>query len=427
MLLKLTEKSATKLVALILLVSLVGILVTLTLNPTHVAIESKLRFIPKQGDYNEYVDYFFIDDTAKYQDVFYACGYKTHPFQPFLVKYNETSKSIEWYEIFSGYGNMLNKYMNLIVTDHHGFIYFLTTKVYELANETEAIYPVLLKIDENANIIWEKDIGVDTGITWFYSMKYIGTSILILGKTSADTVILINIDFDGNILWVTTDKLELSVTNGKIIVLGQYIFLFIDGASHDITTNKQLYLIRYFMNGTKIDDIILRERYPLSVDLEDVKYLTQDNSFIVLFSNNAIYKYSTNGKLLVERELTEDENLYYNVMSLDSESIYTLATYKNEIHILRLDYSLNTIVKYLVIPCASNETVIPAKNNALFIENGKMILFASIGKVNAHYWVTLFELKEVLNPYYVATLTGFSIALVISIAILIKRKFSKVS
>ncbi|MEQ9714058.1 MAG: hypothetical protein ABGF52_00825 [Candidatus Asgardarchaeum sp.] len=383
--------------------------------PYELEIITKSRFVPNPGDYDEHVDYFFIDDVAECEGYLYICGYRSNPMWPFLAKFNDNG-SIEWYRILKIYGNVLFRYMGLITVDKAGYAYFLTTRTVNQPNSSSLsnVSPVLLKIAPNSTIVWEKIIGVAVNITWFYSINYMhDDTILILGKSPSNEIVLTKLTLNGEIIWSVHDDVNLNITNARVALSNYSIYVFVEGIEKYVY--KDLIMIKYSNTGHKVSSIILRKGYVLSTELIDIEYSNVDNETVLLFDDNMLYKVSPDGLIKFERNLSADEYTYYGEIAIDNKgNIYAVKPSSAGVSILKLDRSLNIIHTYFIeVAESENEETTLAHRNAIFIKNDNLYLFLSVGKINYHIWAVYLKLREQISPLFIT----LSISLVASTAI----------
>ena len=400
----------------IIVLSAVGLVIVLQ-RPYALETVTKTRLVSAKGNYNEYTDYFYIVDFAETENHLYVCGYKTNPTRLFLTKF-DINGTVEWYRTFNAtYGFSYNQYAALITVDSSGYVYILTTRNPTQQNESGTL--VLLKFAPNSTQLWEKDIGSLSEFKYFYTLTTLNdNTLLIVTYEKHCTIVLIDLATNGTTVWEQYKDIGDSYTISALrtVILDNSIYLLAVKKLIRWPWDKSLIFARYSSaNGQEKLFKTLDKPYDVSVALECFKYSSIDNRFIILFSNNTIYKISSDGQIKLRNNLPSVEFYYYSYIAVNNKNgeMYVVRPEAADIYFLKLDKSLNTLYEYTISFNSTDNMIALGHYDSLFIRNNNLYLLVSVGKMNYHIWPYYLILREHISPVFIAlsiTLSGLLIA-----------------
>ena len=405
----------------IIILSITG-LVIISGSSHELEIVTKARLMPKLGDYNTEIDYFYVDDFLISGNYTYLCGHKTHTTKLFLAKFSDNG-TMEWYKIFNeSYGYSYNQYAALITVDSSSNIYFLTTR-HTQGNDTGML--VLLKLAPNSTVLWEKYLGTIYEFKYFYTiMQMSDNAILIVANTYLHNLTLLKLNLDGATIWTHTEAFgdnAVIVTTKTLVVNSTIYTLVVKKNAPTAVADKNLILFKFSSEGQRLSYKTLVERYSTAIDLKSFKYSADDSRLVFLFSNNTLYKMTLSGQIEHKFILPRVDFYYYQDIAIDDTTgeLYAVRGMDYSVDIVKLDESLNYLHTFSLSFDKKNDTVSLGYNHAVFVKNGYLYLAVSVGKSNHHIWAYFFKMHERISPAWLSLTTALTITLIASIVLLL--------
>ena len=210
----------------------------------------------------------------------------------------------------------------------------------------------------------------------------------------------------------------MNITRAKIFVKTSTIYAFIESINGQPPLRyKELSLLVFSENdGHEIYRVQLKKDLPISVDFEDVEYLTADNSFLILYGNNSLWKFSYSDRSIIARQkLPSEEYNYFKDLLISDKGIYVLRPEKEGITLVKLDENLNLQGEYYIkVTDIEDSTVVLATRNSIFYDGEYLYIFLSVGKINEHIWAGYIKLREQINVQYFVIVGLLGVATVVS-------------
>ena len=168
-------------------------------------------------------------------------------------------------------------------------------------------------------------------------------------KSSNGSLLMMEIDYKGEILWIKNyfnekynlrNETYLLTKQGEIIVAGR--------ALYDQNTKRKVFMMKFDQNGKYLWGKLIGTNY---YDVQDL-FQTTDGNFIITGSSMGqifIVKIAHNGDFLEEKRYRSSSNLsYYSSTILTDDSIIVVSNYEKDLLLLQIDKNLEVQKKQII-------------------------------------------------------------------------------
>lgn len=283
----------------------------------------------------------------------------------------------EWRFVYGDYQEIYVS--DVIITNDGNFLILTNLDV----DNNDSLESVLIKIDENGNIIWEQIYGVEDD-TKMYDLKQTNDDGFILCGSQNDLTYLLKLDENGNEIW-----------NHPYFYYDNYSY-----AKSIIQTANNNYLLvgykqnQYYFHYSYIMKVDSSGYYQWSHDyssslmqnMEDI-IAVEDDYFIVVGTNENndlingwVIKFDESGNILWENIIGDDNSNRFHKIKYCSNGYYLIGdiTYENptvssDVWIIKLDYDGSVEWETIYDECEND-----VGNDLLISSDGFAFLFTAV-------------------------------------------------